>query len=57
MRLGHVSKTYLQAASHFIPELRNIKFEDNIQDCDHVCIQAKAVKKSYSSVHFKNNEP
>lgn len=56
IRLGHASKTYLQIASKYIPELKNVKFDDIIQDCD-VCYKAKAVKKSCPSVRFINSEP
>ncbi len=54
--IKHVSKTYLQTVSKFIPELKNVKLKDDIQDCD-VCIKAKAVKKSCSSIRFENNKP
>lgn len=56
IRLGHVSKTYLQAASKYIPELKNVVFENDIQDCE-ICFQAKAVKKGCITVCFRNSEP
>lgn len=56
IRLGHVSKTYLQTASKYIPELRNIKFENDIQDCE-ICFQAKTVKKGCTTIRFKNTDP
>lgn len=37
VRLGHVSKQYLEKASKSIPELRYVKFNSSIQDCG-ICL-------------------
>lgn len=52
IRLGHVSRQYLEEASKYINELKEIKFDKSVTDCD-VCIQAKARKTSCSSVRFR----
>ena len=56
IRLGHVSKMYLEAAAKFIPELKGVVFDDDLKNCE-VCIKAKAVKKPSPTVRFRNIEP
>ena len=51
LRLGHVSKTYLEKASQYIPELKGVKFDNSIENC-RVCIMAKAKKNPCITKRF-----
>ncbi len=56
VRLGHVSQQYLEQASKFIPELKGVKFNNAIRDCE-TCIKAKGCKKSSPNKRFRNTKP
>lgn len=43
-------------ASKYIIELKDVKFDDSIKDCD-ICLKTKAKKKSCSNTYFINSEP
>ena len=56
IRLGHVSKTYLEKAAKIIPELRGVKFKNSIIDCE-VCKLAKARKTPSNTIRYRYNQP
>ncbi len=41
IRLSHLSRTYLIKATQYIPELKDVRFESNIQNCE-ICFKAMA---------------
>lgn len=55
-RLGHVSKSYLEQMSKINVELRNVKFTNDILECD-ICKRAKIVREPCKSIRYKYDEP
>ncbi len=56
LRLGHVSRTYLEHASKTIPELKGVKFQNSITDCE-VCKKAKMHRLPFKTTRFRYDEP
>ncbi len=56
IRLGHISRGYLEQAAKFIPELKNVKFNVSILDCE-VCKKAKQVRFPSLTERFRYTEP
>jgi predicted RNA-binding protein with RPS1 domain len=56
IRLGHVSRTYLMKAAEYIPELKDVHFDADIQNCE-ICFKAKAKRKPCTSERFRQMEP
>ena len=52
LRTNHSSKQYLEAAKKFLPELKAIKFLDNIKNCED-CHEANVIRKSHSQVRHR----
>ena len=56
LRMNHASRSYLQVAAKFLPELKGVKFPLEIVDCE-ACIQAKQKKESFSGVRSRAKRP
>jgi len=52
LRLNHASKQYLEAAKKFLPELKGVKFSDDIAICED-CHQANTIRKSHSQTRHR----
>lgn len=55
-RLAHISKQYLETAGKSIPELSNVKFNNDILDCE-ACIRAKLKRKPKTSERYRYDKP
>ena len=53
-RLNHCSQSYLIALSKMIPELKNVKFPNSIQNCD-ACIRGKLKKNPSKEIRKRAN--
>ncbi len=56
LRLNHASKTYLEAAAKFIPEMRGVKFTHEISECES-CKLAKAKRKPCNTSRTRATKP
>lgn len=56
LRLGHASKAYLEEASKILPELKNVKFSNDILDCED-CKLAKITKVRCTTTCHSFDEP
>lgn len=55
-RLAHASKGYLEAAAKIIPELRGVKFDASITDCE-ICKRAKMRRVPSKTVRYRFKVP
>ena len=56
LRLGHASINYLKCLQKYHNELKNVKFEDSIKDCE-VCKLAKMTKQPCIEVRTRADNP
>ncbi|KAK7574002.1 hypothetical protein V9T40_011193 [Parthenolecanium corni] len=55
-KLGHVSLTYLKQLSRKYTELKNVKFENDILNCE-ICILAKMAKLPFKEIRTRSDRP
>lgn len=55
-RLIHLLKSYFEKAAKVVPELRNVKFDNSLLECE-VCRNAKQVRFLSTTVQSRFNEP
>ncbi|KAK7575582.1 hypothetical protein V9T40_011868 [Parthenolecanium corni] len=55
-KLGHVSLTYLKQLSRKYTELKNVKFEKDILNCE-ICILAKMAKLPFKEIRTRSDRP
>ena len=56
IRLGHVSLGYLRQLQKNCPDLKNVKFEESIKDCE-VCILSKMEKQPFKEIRSRAGKP
>lgn len=58
VRLDHISRSYFEKAAKIIPELKNVKFEKDIADCE-IRERSKMARKPCrpTTVRHRFNEP